>query len=718
MTMRLTSHDMNLANREKRWLPWFGRTGKLALGWSCFVNRSSYPMIEQVFDGIAAARVKILNQWTASQWDHLETLAAIIDPCLGDIDSELLFDKKRRAVDFSEIFVIDTSGIVLGSTYPQRIGRNDLADAAVREGLSAPFLHGPYPDAQTENIGPSSSKFHDEVTLMFYQPIIVDGLAAGCICGRVPNDVIGDLIQREAGHIYQESGDNYIFMVESSFDKAIVPGTALSRSRFEDDTFSHGENLKHGIATEWGMVRIARHTELELRFTDPATRELHPGVRETIRRGRNLFVTYPGYSDYRHIPVIGKGITFQLPGSRDRWGMMCEADLEEVYRRRSINYGLMRLLVALLIVLVGIDYGLTHAVGLPSLSANASGGIGLLGLLSIGIFYRYGSNRIAQRMDAMTHVIRTIAEGEGNLTQRLHAKHLATDETGDMGRWINSFIDNLDGIIGHVISVSRDVRVTNDAMLDKNRKTNQTSAEVTDSIQELLNMIEAQLHAIQQASLTANEMHQAIGDVIRNAKQQVDTVRIETQSIRDAIKTAASTIRTLNERTDEIGNIVGVIENIAKQTNLLALNAAIEAARAGEHGRGFSVVADEVRNLASSTTEATHHISERIQRVQSESREAVSIMENSIEEVDSGLRQAENAASDTAAIENVAEKLFAVIREISDSSEAQGKAIQQVARSTQDMSRSLVELQGSASLVGNTTSKLDRLVGQFQVSLR
>ena len=285
-------------------------------------------------------------------------------------------------------------------------------------------------------------------------------------------------------------------------------------------------------------------------------------------------------------------------------------------------------------------------------------------------------------------------------------------------RWINSFIDNLDGIIGHVISVSRDVRVTNDAMLDKNRKTNQTSAEVTDSIQELLNMIEAQLHAIQQASLTANEMHQAIGDVIRNAKQQVDTVRIETQSIRDAIKTAASTIRTLNERTDEIGNIVGVIENIAKQTNLLALNAAIEAARAGEHGRGFSVVADEVRNLASSTTEATHHISERIQRVQSESREAVSIMENSIEEVDSGLRQAENAASDTAAIENVAEKLFAVIREISDSSEAQGKAIQQVARSTQDMSRSLVELQGSASLVGNTTSKLDRLVGQFQVSLR
>lgn len=135
-------------------------------------------------------------------------------------------------------------------------------------------------------------------------------------------------------------------MVKSVFDNSIKSGTALSRSRFEDDTFTHGENLKSGVHTAWGTVKIQQHTEFEIRFTDPATNDLHPGVRETIRKGSNLFVTYPGYSDYRHIPVVGKGVTFNLPGSPDTWGMMCEADLEEVYRHRSLNFKLMNIYTA------------------------------------------------------------------------------------------------------------------------------------------------------------------------------------------------------------------------------------------------------------------------------------------------------------------------------------------------------------------------------------
>ena len=74
---------------------------------------------------------------------------------------------------------------------------------------------------------------------------------------------------------------------------SIQPGTALSRSRFEDATFSLGDNLKQGVRTDYGTVRVREHTELELVFNDPATGQLHPGVRETIRKGQNLFVTYP-----------------------------------------------------------------------------------------------------------------------------------------------------------------------------------------------------------------------------------------------------------------------------------------------------------------------------------------------------------------------------------------------------------------------------------------
>lgn len=104
--------------------------------------------------------------------------------------------------------------------------------------------------------------------------------------------------------------------------------------------------------------------ELALRFTDPATQQLRPGVRETIRTGSNLFVTYPGYSDYRHIPVVGKGVSFQLPRSPGPLGMICEADLEEVYRRRSLSYGLRKPCLATMAGLLACNFLAQHYSGL------------------------------------------------------------------------------------------------------------------------------------------------------------------------------------------------------------------------------------------------------------------------------------------------------------------------------------------------------------------
>lgn len=288
------------------------------MGWACWLNRNVYSTVEQVFEGVAQSRVRILQDWAAAHWDHLSDLAGNLGEGFAHVDRDTLEQKRLQLADLSELFVIDAQGRVLASTHAPHVGQQDLDARAVAQGLCQPFLHGPYRDPLTERIGPVTSRFHDAVTLMFYQPVQVAGKTLGCICARVPNDVLGDLIQREAGHVYPESGDNYLFMVDACFDRSIQQGTALSRSRFEDSTFSHGENLKSGVHTRWGEVSVQHHTELELRFTDPATGQLHPGVRETIAKGSNLFVTYPGYSDYRHIPVIGKGVTFQLQGSPDR----------------------------------------------------------------------------------------------------------------------------------------------------------------------------------------------------------------------------------------------------------------------------------------------------------------------------------------------------------------------------------------------------------------
>ncbi|MCU1752679.1 methyl-accepting chemotaxis protein [Pseudomonas sp. 6D_7.1_Bac1] len=712
--MSLSSYMMQLSSSEKHWLPWFGKTGKIAMRRACWLNQSAYPVIEQTFEAIAETRVQLLHNWTREQWEHLTELAENLGRDFAHLDSTTLVDKLSQAEDFSELFVVDASGTVIVSTWEGRGKSQPEHSRALAEGLKAPFLHGPYSDPLTLQIGPSSSRFHDEVTLMFYQPLKADGRILGCLCGRVPNDVLGDLIQREAGHIFAESGDNYLFMAQSRFDLAIQPGTALSRSRFEDGTFTHGENLKSGVHTAWKTVQIQRHTELELRFTDPATQQLHPGVRETIRTGSNLFVTYPGYSDYRHIPVVGKGVTFQLPGSPDRWGMMCEADLEEVYRRRSLSYGLMKPYLATMTGLFACNFTVQHYSGLAQSLIDT---IEVLSMVCATVLFSLlGPKRLAVRLSEMTGVIRTIAEGEGNLRQRLDTTRMANDETGDMGRWINSFIDHLDSVVGQVVKASRNVGTTNQMMLGRSQEASLTSGEVAEAVHRMMIIVEDQLGEIQQASASAEQMKQAMDEVVTRARAQFLAVQEGTQSIRDVVKRSSSSVQLLDSRMTQIGNITGLISDITNQTNLLALNAAIEAARAGEHGRGFAVVADEVRSLASRTSRAADDIRQMVEGLQNETQKAVSFMEDGVKEVDNSLRLAEEASSENVQLHQAVESMFAIIQQLNKRSLDYGKTIKQVDQSSSEMRQTVVVLQSSAETVRLNANKLQKLVGQFEVS--
>lgn len=708
------SNLMHLSASERRWLPWSGPTGKLSMRWSCWLNRGVYPVVEQVFEGVAQSRVRILQNWVASHWDHLADLAANLGEAVGHVAGDVLESKRAQLPDISELFVIDPQGRVLASTCAVHVGQQDLDGRAVARGLSEPFLHGPYRDPLTQRLGASTSRFHDAVTLMFYQPVQVGGKCLGCICARVPNDVIGDLIQREAGHVYPESGDNYLFMVESRFDSSVQAGTALSRSRFEDATFSHGENLKSGVHTRWGTVRVQQHTELELRFIDPATGQLHPGVRETIAKGANLFVTYPGYSDYRHIPVIGKGVTFQLQGSADRWGMMCEADLEEVYRRRSLSVGLMKTYLLTVTTLFAIGSLLQEFSGLPTTVLHLVNG--LLLLLGAWAFASFGPRRLAARMQEMTEVIRTLAEGEGNLRQRLDSSTMQRDESGDMGRWINSFIDSLDGVVGQVIQVSKHVRQDNELMLERSGEAGQTTNDVAESIHQLLLLVEEQLGEIQQASMTAEQMKGAMDEVMQRARERFDTVRNGTESIRDVVQRSAQSVQLLDSRMSEIDEIVGLISDITTQTNLLALNAAIEAARAGDHGRGFAVVAGEVRSLAQRTAKAAEDIRHKVESLQAETRQAVSFMEGGVQNVDSSLRLTEEASSENVHLHQTVERMFDIIKGLNERSLHYGQTIRGVDQASNEMGQTLCVLQDSAERVRHTAGKLQQLVGRFRVS--
>lgn len=710
----LKSNEMSLSPQERRWLPWFGKTGKLSMRWACFLNKRRYPVLEQTFEGIAGTRVKMLRGWAKQQWAMLSHFSEEVLEDFPPKAATVLQKKKPTFFDSSELFVIDTEGTVLASTYPARVGKRDLLPEAVKRGLQGQFLHGPYVDPQTQAVGPSSSKFHDAVTLMFYQPLVKDGQTLGCLCSRVPNDVVGDIIQREAGHVFIESGDNYLFMVKPVFDPSVRPGTALSRSRFEDNTFSLGDNLKQGVRTAYGTVTVRNHTELELVFNDPATGQLHPGIRETMRKGENMFVTYPGYSDYRHIPVIGKGVTFQMPGSPDTWGMMCEADLEEANRFRSIAYRQKRSFFAIVFGFWLLSFIATFALGLDGIKTELLH----LGLLVVGsvCFYKFSVSPMTERLRTMARVIRNLAEGGGNLSQRFERKEAATDEIAVMAQWVNSFIDTLDSTVSRVIMTADELNLNHDSMQQRNQHATNASREVLDAVQDILVLLNKQMEDIQSANRTTDEIRDAMQQAVSSSQQQLEVVQLRTRDIRHSIDLSTQTIRDLSDSTDRIGKIVDVINEIADQTNLLALNAAIEAARAGEAGRGFSVVADEVRKLAERTASATSEIRQMISTVQGKAKDAVVNMDTGMSRMEEGLRLAEEAATDNSGMQDILERMLQLLQEISEGTYSYGSRVQGVAQVTSSMRTALDELNYTVVQARQTSQRLHGLAGQFQVT--
>ncbi|MDO6720628.1 HAMP domain-containing methyl-accepting chemotaxis protein [Psychrosphaera sp. 1_MG-2023] len=710
----MRSSSMALSPSEQSWLPWFGENGKLSLGLSCYLNNQHYGFIEKTFEGIATTRLELLRDWTENQWHSLQNIADEIRNLTTKEVSDALNAKLKQSSDMSELFVIDQQGTVLSSSYTNQIGVRVAEGRVLKEAFSEPFLHGPYVDQTTLKLGNTSSKFHDAVTLMFYLPLTLNNNQKICLCGRVPNDVLGDLIQREAGHIYQDSGDNYLFMVNSKFDSSIKTGTALSRSRFEDRTFSLGDNLKDGVKTEWGVVRVKHHTELELRFTDPATGQLHPGVRETIKNGQNLFVTYPGYSDYRHIPVIGKGLTFSLPGSRDTWGMMCEGDLEEVYRRRSLSLNLLKLQVSSNIVVAASAPICHELLGMSWLMS----GLATLGLIVISgkIFSNLGTSKVAKRLQKMTDVIRGIAEGGGNLKQRLKVSVLPNDETGQLGRWVNSFIDSLDSTVGKVIQVSDEVKEAKTVLIQKQDEFSLNANQVLQEMQQLLDQLEMQLGNIQNATQEVVQIRSGLESAAEQSVNQFKTVQTQTDEIRGSIEQSTSTIQDLNNHANNVGSVVGMISQVADQTNLLALNAAIEAARAGEQGRGFAVVADEVRNLARRTGEATAEISILVTNIQENAKHAVTVMEDGVAGIEQGLLSTEETLTDDQGLGSTVAHMLSTLSDINQKGTEQLESAKQVADITSSLQASLSEVKVSTSSVDVSAVRLERLMSRFQVS--
>ncbi len=725
---------------------WLGWKKGLPLWWSYRLNVSQQQEVAQIFEGIAETRRQIMIDWANHQWAHLDRLLHQIQSMPwqeGTLDAaymEKLHDifqiGYKRMQDSTELFVLGNDHQVLFSTHTERIGQRVSADAlpfqkglmyAQNRDTANKCIYGPYTDAATLQIGPRSSTFHDNMTLMFIVSIRYEDKPIGSLCCRIPGDVLGDLIQRESGHIYRDSGDNYLFMVQSVLRPELQPGTALSRSRFEDHTFTHGDNLKAGITTEWGTVSIKEHTELELMFTDPSSGQLHTGVSNTIQNGSNLFVEYPGYSDYRYISVIGKGITFQLPHCPDYWGMMCEADLEEVYRTRRIGWRQFKMhnLYIWLSSIIGLLllYTLTGSIW----NGLASGVFNLLfGYFAAWQLQRKQYDRVHEDFKRLVQFIRMNAEGKGDLTQRLQLEHFAQDESGDLAKWINNMIDSMESIMLNIQRATVDVMDNQHIM----QVATDTSQQTTDRVNMMIRAIRQQLGEMVQAReasdhmrSTLQQLEHAANEQLRIAIQQVDGIHGKMTQISDSVSVTNKTILSFMSTFDDIYRTLAVIDEISTQSNLLALNASIEAARLGQDGRGFAVVAEEIRKLADVSRKSTEEIQQILSRISATAgtaSEQIAAGDQVIIEGTVLVRTASelltNASMEDPERAQVVNQVVELIENIALISQQNRVTSVEVEAEMQELLDDMLKVQQSSNDVEAITLFLQQVVGQFHLS--
>ncbi len=319
--------------------------------------------------------------------------------------------------------------------------------------------------------------------------------------------------------------------------------------------------------------------------------------------------------------------------------------------------------------------------------------------------------------------IRDIAEGEGDLTQRIDVKHC--DEIGQLGHWFNQFVQRIHDVIHTVGKATNEVASAATQIAASSEQMAAGMSEQTQQVTQISAAVEEMSASVIEVARKSADAAASAADSGKAAQQGgaivEETIR-EMTAISEAVSGSAKSVEELGKRGEQIGQIVAVINDIADQTNLLALNAAIEAARAGEHGRGFAVVADEVRKLADRTTQATEEIGQSITAIQKETTTAVDKMNAGSNKVQAGVTKASDAGTSLRKIVGNAGEVAAMIQSIAAATEEQSATSEQVARNLEaitavcSQSKDGTDQAAAASVqLSQKAEQLLRLVGQFKV---
>ncbi|MCA1897608.1 methyl-accepting chemotaxis protein [Shewanella putrefaciens] len=347
----------------------------------------------------------------------------------------------------------------------------------------------------------------------------------------------------------------------------------------------------------------------------------------------------------------------------------------------------------------------------------------LVAMIALVLAY-FGPKIIVNAIQDITDRINDIVDGDGNLTQRIPIKR--QDEIGELATAFNQFVAQLQEMVIAIISQTKDVSQTVESLATKSTTTINISHEQEQFVDTIVTAVNEMSAAVREVA--SNALHTAT-EITKVNDQTIEGKNILAQSVNhiqqlsESVKNAVAVIEKLSVNSANIASVLDVIRSIAEQTNLLALNAAIEAARAGEQGRGFAVVADEVRTLASRTETSTQDIQRMIEELQRGVNDAV-------KSIESGATLTTSTVTLASQTQDALDEILNSTSKVSEMSTQTATATEEQTHVTEEINRNLTELsdktrycnlviQETQQIVVNTKaicSNLQKEVARFKVA--
>lgn len=584
---------------------------------------------------------------------------------------------------FYDIFLVDNeSGDIVYSVFKEMDYTTSLLDGPYANTGIGEAFRAVYKADKRDTVLTDFDAYkpsYDAPASFMATPIFKNNKNIGVLIFQMPIDRINALMT--SNEKWQDvgmgvSGETYLV----GEDK-----TLRSQSRFliEDKPAYLSALKKAGVSAKVINLIDSKNTSIGLQKVDNSS----------VSQALSGISGYHIIQDYRDVAVLSAFAPVNILGKA--WGIIAEIDEQEAFNAKNELASSIQTSTVIICLIIAVI------------------------ALAIG---SYVALSITRPIIALSGVM-TDVEMNNNLT--LRGTNHSNDEIGKMATAFNSMLEKFQMLIQQVSNSSIQLATASEEVSavasDSSSNINKQRAE-TEQVATAMNEMSATVQEVARNAVSAADAANKANEEASDGKGLAEIAANTIQKLANDIDEAAVAVRELESHSDSIGSVLDVIKGIADQTNLLALNAAIEAARAGEQGRGFAVVADEVRTLASRTQVSTQEIQEMIEKLQSGSKQAVSVMELGRTQAQTGATQATDAAQSLV-------KITTAVATINDMNTQIASAAEEQSLVTEEMNRNIINInhasEHAADGATQTTSAseelarlasgLQELIGQFRV---